>query len=222
MMTINNIHGRQILSDLLDFKFDVLAVIVEHKSKFAENSRNYLKNNFYDAPSFSDLIKNTSINVHYVEHHNNEECVEILKEYKPDYIILGGTRILKESVIKTSRCGILNSHPALLPKYQGLDCVGWSIINDDPVGATVHFIDSGIDTGPIILQDSFEYDDCHSLIEVRIKAMKKCSELIIKSLILLEFSGYSPKSQNLSLGINYSNLPTDKLEYIEQKLSKNK
>ena len=88
--------------------------------------------------------------------------------------------------------------------------------------STVHFIDSGIDTGPIILQDSFEYDDCHSLIEVRIKAMKKCSELMIKSLILLEFSGYSPKSQNPSLGINYSHLPTDKLEYIEQKLSKNK
>ena len=44
MMTIENIQGREILSNLIDLKFPLIAVIIEHKSKLAESARNYLKN----------------------------------------------------------------------------------------------------------------------------------------------------------------------------------
>ena len=222
MMTVENIHGREILHTLLNYKFPIEAIIVEHKSKLSENARNYLKNEFYNPPTFSELIKNTSIDVQYVEQHNNEECVEFLQKSCPDYIVLGGTRIIKEPIIKTAKFGIINSHPALLPKYQGLDCVAWSILNNDLVGATAHFIDSGIDTGPIILQESFQYHDCNSLMEVRIKAMKKCSDLMIKSLIGLEFGTLIPKPQDTSFSINHPAIPLEKLEKVEQILSKNK
>ena len=125
---------------------------------------------------------------------------------------------MKEPVINTAKFGVLNSHPALLPKYQGLDCVSWSILNGDPVGATIHLIDSGIDSGPIILQEVVNYSDCSNLCEVRVKVMKKCAELVVKSLIGLEFNTLKPIMQDLSLGINHTSLPLEKLELVEEKI----
>ncbi len=220
MMTVENIQGREIISNLLKFNFPITATIVEHKSKYSENSRNYLKNDFYNPKSIDELIQNQKINVHYVEHLNNEETESLLKKYQPDYIVLGGSRILKNHIITTAKYGVLNSHPAMLPEYQGLDCVGWAILNGDPVGATVHFIDEGVDTGPILIQESVDYSDCTKLIEVRIKAMKKCAELVIKSLIGLEFGSIKPIPQDLSKGIQHPALPPEKIELIKQILSK--
>lgn len=222
MMTVENIHGREMLSTLLSYKFPIAAVIVEHKSKLVENTRNYLKNSFYNPKSISEIIGDKPIKIHYVENHNDEETLSLLQKYEPDYVVLGGTRILKEHIIKTAKHGILNAHPAMLPKYQGLDCIAWSILNNDPVGATVHFIDPGIDSGPIILQEAIDYSDCNSLIEVRIKAMKKCAELMVKSLIGLEFGTLRPIPQDLSLGIKHPAIPPEKLEVVEKLLSKTK
>jgi len=222
MMTVENIQGRVIISNLLNFNFPLTAIIVEHKSKYSEKCRNYLQNDFYNPKSIDELIQDQKINVHYVEHHNNDETESLLRKYEPDYIVLGGARILKNHIIKTAKYGVLNSHPAILPKYQGLDCVGWAILNGDSVGATVHFIDEGVDTGPILIQESIDYSDCTKLIEVRIKAMKKCAELVIKSLIGLEFGSIKSIPQDLGQGIQHSALPPEKLELIDKILSGHK
>ena len=221
MMTVENIHGREVLSNLINSKIPVSAVIIEHNSKLAENCRNYLKNNFYNPKSYSEIIKDTPIRTHYVEHHNEQKTIDLLKKYQPDYIVLGGTRILKESVIKTAKNGILNSHPAILPKYQGLDCVAWAILNHEQVGATVHFIDSGIDSGPIILQESIKYNDCKSLIEVRIKAMRKCAELMGKAIIGLESGTLIPSPQDYTLAVKHTAMPMDKIVKVENLLANN-
>jgi len=216
MLTVENIQGREIISNLLNFNFPITAIIVEHKSKYSEKCRNYLQNDFYNPKSLNELVQDQKINVHYVEHHNSHETVALLKKYEPDYIVLGGTRILKSHIIKTAKYGVLNSHPAILPKYQGLDCVGWTILNGESVGATVHFIDEGVDTGAIIIQETIDYSDCKKLIEVRIKDMKKCAELVIKALVGLEFGSIKPKPQDLGQGIQHSALSPEKLELIDK------
>ena len=45
---------------------------------------------------------------------------------------------------------MLNSHPGLLPEMRGSASVAWSIYHDVPIGCTCHFIEEGIDTGPIV------------------------------------------------------------------------
>ena len=52
--------------------------------------------------------------------------------------------IYRESSISCFRMGILNSHIGLLPKYRGRCVMEWSLLNDDPTGLSVYFIDSGI------------------------------------------------------------------------------
>jgi methionyl-tRNA formyltransferase len=222
MMTIENVHGREMLNKLLEYNIPITSIIIEHKSKLAENTRNYLNTKIYEPKKFDDIIRNKKIPVHYVENFNDENSLELIEEIRPDYIVLGGSRIIKEPIIKKVKRGILNAHPAILPKYQGLDCVGWSILNNDPVGATVHFIDSGIDSGPIILQGFIDYSDCKSLIEVRIKAMKKCAELMLKSLIGLKFKTLQPVQQNFELSENHRAMVDEEISLVEKKLSNQK
>lgn len=52
-------------------------------------------------------------------------------EIKPDIIVLGGSSIIRENIIKIPKIGILNAHPGLLPKYREVDVIQWAIYNVD-------------------------------------------------------------------------------------------
>ena len=81
-----------------------------------------------------------------------DEVVDILRDAQPDLLVLGGAPILPAAVLDLPRIGTLNAHPGLLPRYRGVDVVAHAILNGDPVGATVHFVDAGIDTGRVVSQ----------------------------------------------------------------------
>ena len=73
---------------------------------------------------------------------------------KIDYIVLAGfMRILSPSFVKAYRGRILNIHPALLPDFPGAHAIrdAWEA-KVRKTGVTVHFVDEGVDTGPVILQ----------------------------------------------------------------------
>ena len=85
-----------------------------------------------------------------------------LKEFSIDLICLAGyMRILGEEVIQTLEKKIINIHPSLLPAFPGLNAQKQAINHGVKFsGCTVHFVDSGVDSGPIILQTIVPiYDD---------------------------------------------------------------
>ena len=105
---------------------------------------------FFEWPKFSSIEK-YEVPLFVVENHNGEKSQELLRKIQPELILNGGTpRILKQPLFSLASHGILNVHPGILPKYRGCTCVEWALYNDDPVGATCHFMDEGIDTGPIV------------------------------------------------------------------------
>lgn len=220
MMTVENIFGREALSQFLKYNIPIQVIIIEHKSMYAENAKNYLKNDFYNPESLEKIIQGKEIETYYVENHNDDQTYQLLEECKPDYIILGGTRILKEHIIKTTKFGILNSHPAILPKYRGLDCVAWSILNGDSVGATVHYIDAGIDSGPIIIQEIVDYSDCDLLLKVRIKVMRRCAELMVRGFLGVYFNTLNTSQQDSSKGIRHFAMNTLELSLVDDKIIK--
>ena len=82
----------------------------------------------------------------------DEEIINRLNEYDFDLLVLAGyMRILSEKFINSYRNKIINLHPSLLPKYPGLETHKKVIENKDKYhGATVHYVDSGLDTGQVI------------------------------------------------------------------------
>lgn len=79
---------------------------------------------------------------------------EALAGYRPDLMVIYGFNwLLPRSVYTVPRLGMLNVHPSLLPRYRGAAPVLWAIRNgDEEIGVTVHRVDDGADTGPILAQ----------------------------------------------------------------------
>lgn len=77
-----------------------------------------------------------------------------LAERGVDLIVLAGyMELLSAAFVRRFEHRIVNVHPALLPSFPGLDAIGQALEHGVRVtGVTVHFVDEGVDTGPIILQ----------------------------------------------------------------------
>ncbi len=103
--------------------------------------------------------------VHYKEYRSKDEYEqEIMKyidNYRIDLIVLAGyMRILSPNFIKKYPYRIINIHPALLPSFPGLNAQRQAIEYGVKIsGCTVHFVDEGVDSGPIILQKAVEVKD---------------------------------------------------------------
>ena len=81
-----------------------------------------------------------------------------LESVQCELVVLAGyMQLLDVGFVRRFRNRILNVHPALLPAFPGLDAIGQAIAHGVRVtGVTVHFVDEGVDTGPILLQRSIE------------------------------------------------------------------
>lgn len=76
-----------------------------------------------------------------------------VREADPSLMVLAWwPQIVREEAIRTVKGGWLNTHPSLLPYGRGKHPYFWSIVDGVPFGVTIHFIDAGIDTGPVLFQ----------------------------------------------------------------------
>ncbi|SHF82331.1 phosphoribosylglycinamide formyltransferase [Ornithinibacillus halophilus] len=82
------------------------------------------------------------------------EVLHVLKEAKIDWIFLAGyMRIVGPTLLQAYDGKMMNIHPSLLPQFPGKDAIGQAFrAGVETTGVTVHYIDEGIDTGPIIDQ----------------------------------------------------------------------
>lgn len=96
----------------------------------------------------------------------NQMLLKTLKEMQVDLIVLAGFLVvIPERMIREYRNKIINIHPSLIPAFCGTGYYGLKVHEAalergvKVVGATVHFVDEGTDTGPIILQKAVEVED---------------------------------------------------------------
>jgi phosphoribosylglycinamide formyltransferase 1 len=99
-----------------------------------------------------------------------------LEQRGTDLIVLAGfMELLGPEFIRRFEHRIVNVHPALLPAFPGVDAVEQALEHGVKVlGVTVHFVDEGVDSGPIILQEAFEltYPSAIAEIEERVHAIE--------------------------------------------------
>jgi folate-dependent phosphoribosylglycinamide formyltransferase PurN len=120
-----------------------LQPLLKHGSGVFRNLREVA--GFYDFPvAFS---KNND--------QNAPQSIAQLTEWSPDLIIFTGGNILRKELLEVPRLGVLNLHLGLLPEIRGMSSPEWSLLKRVPVGVTIHFMDAGIDTGPILRRYEF-------------------------------------------------------------------
>lgn len=83
---------------------------------------------------------------------NDPAELDRLRRLAPDVVLVFGTSLLKPPIIEAFPGRILNIHLGLSPYYRGAGTNFWPLVNGEPeyCGATIHFLDAGVDTGPII------------------------------------------------------------------------
>jgi len=96
-----------------------------------------------------------------------------LTAHKPDLVVCAGfMKVLGPAVIDRFGGRIVNTHPALLPAFPGAHAVADALAYGVKVtGTTVHFVDEGVDTGPVIAQEAIAVlaDDTEASLHARIK-----------------------------------------------------
>lgn len=99
----------------------------------------------------SSINEGEIINVKSV---NDNETVNILREIKPDIVIVNGTRIISKKVLNCVPAKFINMHAGITPMYRGVHGAYWALVENqnELCGTTIHFVDEGIDTGNILKQ----------------------------------------------------------------------
>ena len=119
----------------------------------------------------------------------NELLKEAIDEAAPDLVVLAGyMKILPPEIVRPYFGKIVNIHPALLPAFPGLNAIERAYKHGVKVtGVTVHFVDEGVDTGPIIAQECvrIEPDDTLESLEEKIhKVEHELYPRVIRELLL--------------------------------------
>jgi methionyl-tRNA formyltransferase len=92
---------------------------------------------------------------------NSPEARHLLEALAPAVVVVSGTRIISAATLASVRCPVINMHAGITPQYRGVHGGYWALVEGrrDLVGTTVHLVDTGIDTGPIIAQSTFAVTD---------------------------------------------------------------
>jgi methionyl-tRNA formyltransferase len=153
-----------------------------------------------------------------VPHHNKTECENLLKEVRPNLLVLGGTRIIRPRIFTLASHGALNSHPGLLPQVRGSASVAWSIYYDIPIGCTCHFIDADIDTGDIVLQRTLRVRRGDTY-EKLVLATIACAGALMAEALKQYEAGTLTRRPQPKEGNTYSVMPPEMVAEVRAKLA---
>ena len=135
----------------------------------------------------------------------DKEIISTLKEYKVTHTnglvcLAGFMRIVSPYFIKKYKNKILNIHPALLPSFPGLDAQKQAIeFGAKYSGCTVHFVDEGVDTGPIIIQEIVEIGNKDTEKTLTKKILTKEHEIYPKAVELFAKKKLSIKGRRVRI-----------------------
>jgi methionyl-tRNA formyltransferase len=135
---------------------------------------------------------------------DNPASVQRLKALQCDVGLHAANVIYREATIAAFRLGILNAHIGILPGYRGRSVAEWSILQGDPTGVTLFFIDRGIDTGSrIVLREFIPSGESPNVQSLKAMLFDRDASLYRKALEALESDGFQYEHNDVSKGKRY-------------------
>lgn len=112
-------------------------------------------------------------------------------------IIFSYSRILWKELLDLFPLGVVNIHGGKLPEYRGANTLQWAIINGEPhTAATLHKVDTGVDTGPVIDERIIAIQPHDTALTLRDKLLESGLDLLVEWLPQLLFSAVEGTAQN--------------------------
>lgn len=149
-------------------------------------------------PILKEKAKEYGINLLLSPNINEKEFLDTLRLYNSDlYVSMSFNQIFHEEIRSIPRLGIINCHAGKLPYYRGRNILNWALINDEKeFGITVHYVDEGIDTGDIILQDTYSITDDDDYGTLLQKAYIGCPDILYRAIKLIQSGNSTRIHQN--------------------------
>ena len=159
---------------------------------------------------FKDLVAlghRDGISYRQVLDFNSSACEATLLELSPDLIVFTGGGLIRKNILAIPRLGVLNCHSGLLPRYRGMDTLEWALLEADDalprIGLTLHFMDVGVDTGPILRQHIEDLRPGDTLNAVRKRLEPAMVRLMSSAVRDLQRGVLDAQSQERSAGQQY-------------------
>lgn len=143
-----------------------------------------------------------------VEDINSEMIEKQILYLQPELIVVCHfQKILKKNIISIPVLGCINLHPSLLPEYRGMSPQHWPIINgDSETGITIHFINEGVDTGDIILQEKINISDDMYVVDLQKKMLEAYRTIMVSAINKISDRKDTFIKQNIMEGSYYGRL----------------
>lgn len=126
----------------------------------------------------------------YLSQEVSNILLENMQRLGVDYLFCFGDKILKSNLIDSYKNKIINFHPSLLPAFPGVNAIDQALASSVQVlGNTAHFIDYGIDTGPIIMQSVLSrssFKDYEDVLKLQVPMLQRIWKLIENNKIKVE------------------------------------
>lgn len=131
------------------------------------------------ALSIPDLAKKQNIPLITASDLSEDSFLAKIKKLNPDYVLCLVAQILKKNVFTTLGNRLINAHGSYLPEYRGAAQYFWYRLNNDSqYGVTIHFMNAGLDTGDIIFQKKFAYDQKYSVYQLHHQLAKSFGQML--------------------------------------------
>lgn len=149
---------------------------------FAVSSETAIRDEFF--PGNAEVKYSRPVESVTVGSINDATCVEFIKRQAPDVLAVCGTTVIKQDVLSLPQRGAVNIHTGITPEYRSADPIFWALYCNEPekVGVTIHFVDRGIDTGPIIHQESVPVYGGDTLATLYVRCLRRGAELFSRAL----------------------------------------
>lgn len=196
--------GAKTLEHLINNNVNVVGVVV------SKNDNDWYR-------GVDEVSDKFNLNLYEEKNINDQNFLNKIKSLNLDLIVcVNFDQILKKDIINLPNIGCINTHASLLPKYRGRAPLNWAMINGEKYsGVTVHFIDEGIDTGDIILQEKIKIDEDDYICDLLNKVKNIYPKIVLDSIKSLECNNLNLIKPDLSKGfyVNKRNKDDGKIDF---------
>lgn len=154
---------------------------------------------------------------------NSKETISFVTKLEPEIILSIGSVILKDEFIGLPKKGVLNVHMGILPEYRGIGVTEWPILDSDSletinVGVTLHFIERGVDTGPILLKKTISLKGLKDINDLESNYLPLMVDAMHEGIKMIRDNKQSQMVQSSSEGKQFFYLHNRLKEKAENKL----